>query len=108
MSDPLLYFNSVKHHKHVQSTSLDSYSVLPWKQSQQIRVYAHLLLYPDGLTDSEGMRGLGIVDPNSYRPRRKELCDEGKVVDSGVKRVDEKTGKKQIVWRALYNPKGDE
>ena len=108
MSDPLnLLYHPVKH-KHIQNTSLESYHDLPYKQSQQLRVYAYLLLFPDGLTDSEGMRGLSITDPNNYRPRRKDLVDEGKVVDSGQKRTDEKTGKRQIVWKAVYNPRGKE
>jgi len=42
-------------------------------------------------------RGMGFLDPNKVRPRRKELLDMGLVVESG-KRVCEFTGKLCYVW----------
>jgi hypothetical protein len=49
-------------------------------------------------TDRELARLMGFSDPNSVRPRRKEFCDAGLVVEAG-KRVCTVSGKTAHVWR---------
>ncbi len=51
-----------------------------------------------GLTDEEGIDATGI-SPNCYRPRRVELVQMGKVIDSGKTRLT-KSLRKAVVWVA--------
>lgn len=51
-------------------------------------------------TDCELMEALGYSDPNKIRPRRKELVDEGLIVED-CKRVCGVTGKTVISWKCL-------
>ncbi|QDP54720.1 MAG: hypothetical protein GOVbin2833_9 [Prokaryotic dsDNA virus sp.] len=50
----------------------------------------------EGATDEEMQEGTGI-EPNTQRPRRKELQQEGKVFDSGERRKT-RSGRNAIVW----------
>lgn len=58
-------------------------------------VYKHLR-DSGGSTDEEGSVATGI-EPNTYRPRRIELQDEGYVRDSGERRLTAST-RKAAVW----------
>ena len=51
-----------------------------------------------GLTDEEGIEATGIA-PSTYRPRRIELVEQGKVIDSGQTRLT-RAGRKAVVWKA--------
>ena len=51
-----------------------------------------------GLTDEEGVDATGIA-PSTYRPRRIELVEQGKVIDSGQTRLT-RAGRKAVVWIA--------
>lgn len=81
------------------TTAKAAVTVLPRSGSQRRRVF-DLLAECDnafgGLTD-EDMQAQLRLSPNSERPRRKELCDLGLVVDSG-RRVRNRGGQECIVW----------
>jgi len=51
-----------------------------------------------GATDEEIQDGLGM-NPNTQRPRRRELQQKGLVEDSGHVRAT-RSGRKAVVWRA--------
>lgn len=62
-----------------------------------IRILAHLEKHPDGATDEEIMAALDMPG-NTERPRRRELQQMGKIVDSGETRRT-KSGREAVVWR---------
>ncbi len=64
--------------------------------ADRARILAFLTFMP--ATDEEIHRSLKMEE-NTVRPRRGELCDAGKVVDSG-KRRKTSTGSPAIVWKA--------
>ncbi len=53
--------------------------------------------YPDGYIDEEMVQILGM-NPNSQRPRRVELVEDGWTVDSGLRRLTSYS-EEAIVWR---------
>jgi hypothetical protein len=60
----------------------------------------------EGATDIEMQHGLEM-DPSTQRPRRVELVRAGLVEDSGKKRINPRSGKRCVVWRATTpQPKG--
>lgn len=52
-----------------------------------------------GLTDEEGIDATGL-SPSTYRPRRIELVETGRVQDSGETRLT-RSGRKAVVWEAV-------
>ena len=52
----------------------------------------------EGATDEEVQVGLGM-NPSTQRPRRVELVNKGKVVDSGQTRAT-RSGRQAVVWTA--------
>lgn len=50
----------------------------------------------DGLTDEEGIAATGL-SPSTYRPRRVECVQAGKVIDSGKTRKTA-SGRNAVVW----------
>ena len=52
----------------------------------------------DGLTDEEGIDLTGL-QPSTYRPRRIELCQAGRLRDSGRTRPT-RSGRKATIWIA--------
>lgn len=52
-----------------------------------------------GLTDEEGIERTGL-SPSTYRPRRVELVQAGRVADSGGTRPT-RSGRKAAVWVAV-------
>lgn len=60
-------------------------------------VYLAIAQAENGMTDEEIQRATGL-NPSSERPRRVELCDAGKVVDSGTTRPTS-AKRKAIVWK---------
>jgi hypothetical protein len=62
----------------------------------QRRVLALLAATPDGLTDEEMQRLLGM-NPSTQRPRRIELARRGLVVEAGTRRTA--SGRMAAVWR---------
>ncbi len=53
--------------------------------------------YPDGYIDEEMVQILGM-NPNSQRPRRGELVEDGWSIDSGLRRLTSYR-EEAIVWR---------
>ena len=53
----------------------------------------------DGMTDEEGIAATGIV-ASTYRPRRVENVQAGKVIDSGKTRKTA-SGRNAVVWVAV-------
>jgi len=62
----------------------------------QRRVLELLAATPDGLTDEEQQRLLGM-NPSTQRPRRIELARRGLVVEAGTRRTA--SGRMATVWR---------
>jgi hypothetical protein len=65
--------------------------------AMQQRVLELLQATPDGLTDEEMARRLGM-NPSTQRPRRIELARRGLVVTCGTRRTA--SGRNADVWRA--------
>lgn len=68
----------------------------PTVREQVFAVFVSRL--PDGMTDDEAFDATGLK-PNTCRPRRCELVQEGRLVDKGVVRKG-KEGLDQTVWFA--------
>lgn len=64
---------------------------LLWQVSRYIRSCGD-----DGCTDEEGYTALDM-NPSTYRPRRIDLYDMGRVKDSGRRRRT-KAGRQAVVW----------
>jgi hypothetical protein len=64
----------------------------------QRRVLELLQATPDGLTDEEMARRLGM-NPSTQRPRRIELARRGLVVKCGTRRTA--SGRMADVWKAI-------
>ena len=62
----------------------------------QRRVLELLQATPEGLTDEEMARRLGM-NPSTQRPRRIELARRGLVVEVGARRTA--SGRMAVVWR---------
>jgi transcription initiation factor IIE alpha subunit len=63
----------------------------------QRRVLELLQATPDGLTDEEMQKRLGM-NPSTQRPRRIELARRGMVVEAGTRKTA--SGRNASVWRA--------
>jgi len=63
--------------------------------AMQRRVLELLAATPDGLTDEEQQRLLGM-NPSTQRPRRIELARRGLVVEAGTRRTA--SGRMAVVW----------
>jgi DNA-binding IclR family transcriptional regulator len=63
----------------------------------QRRVLELLQATPEGLTDEEMQRRLGM-NPSTQRPRRIELARRGMVVEAGTRKTA--SGRNASVWRA--------
>jgi len=63
----------------------------------QRRVLELLAAWPQGLTDEEMQRELGM-NPSTQRPRRIELARRGLVVEAGTRRTA--SGRMAVVWQA--------
>jgi hypothetical protein len=89
---------AVKLHHNPQPTSLAAAAlVFPKTGTQRMRVLdAIIKAGSNGMTDPELADQLGIGD-NSERPRRKELLEQGWVIDSGLRRPARGLGD-SIVW----------
>ena len=64
----------------------------------QRQVLELLAATPDGLTDEEQQRLLGM-NPSTQRPRRIELARRGLVVEAGTRRTE--SGRMATVWKAI-------
>lgn len=74
--------------------------VAPFTGTMRERVYAYIAACgSNGATDDEGETALGIR-PQSYTPRRGELVNAGRVVDSGRRRPTA-SGSPAAVWIAV-------
>jgi hypothetical protein len=65
--------------------------------AMQRRVLELLQATPEGLTDEEMQRRLGM-NPSTQRPRRIELARRGMVVEAGTRKTA--SGRNASVWRA--------
>jgi hypothetical protein len=65
--------------------------------AMQRRVLELLKATPEGLTDEEMQRRLGM-NPSTQRPRRIELARRGMVVEAGTRKTA--SGRNASVWRA--------
>lgn len=85
----------------MRQTSLDSYFALLWDGTlgeRQSLVLYYIVNHP-GSTDREIAEELGFKDPNSIRPRRKELLDKGLIENCGIKKCSV-TGRAALAWRS--------
>jgi hypothetical protein len=69
----------------------------PRRNKLQVVVYLAIVT-GGGLTDEEGIEATGLPS-STYRPRRIELVESGRVVDTGRTRPT-KSGRKAVIWRA--------
>ena len=82
-----------------RATSHDAAKAIkPVAKTQKRKVLDYIASRPDGATDEEIQIGLDI-GPNSERPRRVELFEDGRIRDSGRKRKT-KSGRAAVVWVA--------
>ena len=66
--------------------------------AMQRRVLELLAVWPQGLTDEEMQRKLGM-NPSTQRPRRIELMGKGLVQSCGTRRTA--SGRMAVVWRTV-------
>jgi hypothetical protein len=66
------------------------------RQALREAVYAAISAAPAGLTDEEGQTATGL-EGSTYRPRRVELVEAGRVVDSKRTRLT-RSGRRAVVW----------
>lgn len=72
------------------------------RRTQRVRVLEWYEANPDGGTDHEIARALGIVRPHVAGTRREELIRDGwMIVDSGDRRPTD-TGSPAIVWKLIH------
>jgi len=83
----------------IQQTSIQSYMNLSKHYlSKRQELILNYLKVNGSSTDREIAYGLDFLDPNSVRPRRKELVEEG-LISEDVKRCCAITGKTVISWK---------
>ena len=83
----------------IRQTSLNAYFKLLTSgelhpRNQMVLEYIYINPYS---TDMEITKGLGFNDPNQVRPRRKELLDDGHIVDAGTRKCTI-TGRMAHIW----------
>jgi predicted HTH transcriptional regulator len=84
----------------LKQTSLDAFNEIKATLGERQRVvYGAIKLNPD-CTDYEIAEFLGSTDPNTVRPRRKELYDKGMIYETGVREC-KVTGHKATTWTAV-------
>lgn len=66
--------------------------------TERERLYRAIAAAPDGLTDDEAQRRLGMGG-NTQRPRRRELETAGRITADGTRVT--RSGRKAVVWRAV-------
>lgn len=84
----------------MRQTSLDSYFYMLWDGTlgeRQAMVLTFISNFPK-CTDQEIAKGLGFKDPNAVRPRRKELLDQGYIIECGTK-ICNITGRRSTIWK---------
>lgn len=84
---------------HPETSRQAAASIAPTAATLREKVYDAIAASAAGLTDEQIQRYTGI-GPSTERPRRIELCEAGRVVDSGVTRAT-RSGRKAIVWKAV-------
>lgn len=97
--DPDTFEPSVKLARNARDTSRQAAeSVLPHTGTARRRVFDALARFRDrGMTDEDLQRYLAM-SPNSTRPRRIELVEQGLVIDSGERRPTD-SGASAVVWK---------
>lgn len=82
------------------TTSLETAASISQSSAASLRERVYrFILDNKGATDHEIQQGLGLIG-STERPRRWELVKEGRVEDSGERRLTP-SGKRGIVWRLL-------
>lgn len=79
-------------------TSLEAAKAIRGETANLRALVLAFLVAQRGATDEEGIDGTGL-SPSTYRPRRVELVQAGKVRDSGRERPT-RSGRKAVVWEA--------
>lgn len=80
--------NTITGNAHPDTSHLAAARVLPRTGTQRRRVYEAIVAAGDrGMTDDEIAAGLSM-SPNSVRPRRVELADDGFIVKNGHVRAN--------------------
>ena len=88
--------NAVKNPRTPTDTQREAAKrALPKSGTARAMVLAHII-HTNGATDEEIVEALGM-NPNTERPRRKELQEQGWIVDSGIRRRTS-SGTSAIVW----------
>ncbi len=84
------------HQKHSPTSRAAAVAIAPRVASLKERVYAYIASRPHGATDEEIAVGMGL-NPNSARPRRRELEQAERVMDSKKRRMTA-SGSAAVVW----------
>lgn len=95
-------FDDIPAQRHSETSVAAAESIRPTAAKLRERVYDAIKSSEDGMTDEEGIAATGIV-ASTYRPRRVELVQAGRVIDSGKTRKTRKTasGRSATVWVAV-------
>jgi hypothetical protein len=73
-------------------------AVAPKAETYRNRILAAIAAHPAGLTDEDGQDITGI-NGNTYRPRRGELQERGRIAPCGKRRG--RSGLEAVVWVAI-------
>jgi hypothetical protein len=84
--------------EHSVTSRAAAAKIEPRRGTLQTIVYLYIKSCSSGATDEEGMEATGIV-ASTYRPRRVELVEAGRIVDSGRTRKT-RSGREAVVWVA--------
>lgn len=86
-------------HAHDPDTSHDAAAKAQWLAAEHKAIIATVLLFWGPLT-SNGIASHCELDYLQVARRMKDLCDDGKVVDTGERRASP-GGRRAAVWRVI-------
>jgi hypothetical protein len=93
-------FDTIPYQSHSDTSREAADGIAPSANRLRAAVFEYLRSRgADGATDEEGIRDTGI-SPSTYRPRRIECQQVGRVIDSGRKRKTA-SGRNAVVWIAV-------
>ena len=105
MTEYPFYRGMPPHQRHSDTSYEAALRILGTAQTKRGRVYRYIRDRKQlGATDEEIQFTLNM-DPNTERPRRRELQIGKFIVDSGDRRLT-RSGRKAVVWVSTETPRG--
>lgn len=101
MNDQISMFDPApKYVAHSPTSKAAAVQIEPKANTLRAKVYDLIKVSSEyGATDEE-LQDILCMEGSTERPRRKELCEQGKVKDSGKTRKT-KSGRQAVIWVAV-------